>query len=329
MPSTGLFRHSDFRKLWAGQAISQLGSGITATALPLAAVLTLSASPAQIGMLSGVNGAAVLGFGLFAGAWADRLRRRPILIAADLGRAAVLATIPLAAAFHRLTMGHLYLAAAAGASLTVLFDVSYQAYLPSLVGAENLLEGNSKLALTESFAGVAGPGITGVLTQLITAPFAILADAASFVCSAISVWLIRKPELPAPRAPHRRIAKEIVEGLGATWSDPILRALTKRTAAASFFLGVFGSLYFLFAIRDLRLSAALLGVVISVGGAASLLGALLSQRLVSQFGFGVTLIASAIVPGLGNLLLPLAHGSIAACAVFLIAAQLCDVAWPV
>jgi len=329
MRLTGLWRQSDFRKLWAGQAISQLGSSITACGLPLAAVLTLGASPLQMGMLSGVSGASILGFGLFAGAWADRLRRRPILISADLGRALVLGTIPLAAVFHRLTMGHLYLAAAVGAAFTVLFDVSYQAYLPSLVGPGNLMEGNSKLVLTESIAGVAGPGLTGVLTQLITAPIAILADAISFLCSAVSLCLIRKPEPPPARAPERHMGQEIAEGLAATWRDPILRALVKRTAMASFFGGFFGSLYFLFAIRDLRLSAALIGVIVSVGGAASVFGAFAAERLVSRFGFGRTLIASAIAPGLGSLLLPLAHGSVAACAAVLIAAQLCDVAWPV
>jgi predicted MFS family arabinose efflux permease len=329
MHLTGLWRQSDFRKLWIGQAISQLGSCITACGLPLAAVLTLGASPVQMGMLSGVSGASVLAFGLFAGAWADRLRRRPILIAADLGRALVLGTIPLAALFHRLTIAQLYIAAAAGAALTVLFDVSYQAYLPSLVGPANLMEGNSKLVLTESIAGVAGPGLTGVLTQLVTAPIAILADAVSFVCSAVSLWMIRKPEPRPPCAPRRHIGREIAEGLAATWRDPILRALCKRTAMASTFLGFFGSLYFLFAIRDLRLSAALIGVIVSAGGAASLLGAFASRWLVSRFGFGPTLIASAIAPGLGMLLLPLAHGSVPACAAVLIAAQLCDVAWPV
>jgi len=167
-----LWRDPDFLKLWAGQAVSQIGSWITLVGLPLTAVLVLGASPLQMGLLSGAGAAAVLVFGLFAGAWADRLRRRPILIAADLGRAAVLGTIPLAVTLHRLTMGHLYLVAAASAVLTVFFDVSYQAYLPALVSRENILEGNSKLALTDSIAGIAGPGLTGVLVQAITAPIA-------------------------------------------------------------------------------------------------------------------------------------------------------------
>src|ERR1022692_4682182 len=142
MPPRGLWREPDFLKLWAGQAVSQIGSWITLVGLPLTAALLLKASPLQMGILSGAGAAAILLFGLFAGAWADRLRRRPILIWADLGRAAVLGTVPAVVAFGRLTMGHLYVVAAASAVLTVFFDVSYQAYLPSLVRPENMLEGN-------------------------------------------------------------------------------------------------------------------------------------------------------------------------------------------
>jgi MFS family permease len=204
MPLRGLWREPDFLKLWAGQAVSQMGSWITLVGLPMTAALLLKASPLQMGILSGAGAAAILLFGLFAGVWADRLRRRPILIWADLGRAAVLGTVPLAALAGRLTMSHLYVVAAASAILTVFFDVSYRTYLPSLVSPEDLLEGNSKLTLSESIAGVVGPGLTGVLIQALTAPIAILFDAASFVCSALSVWFIRTPE-PRPKpsaAPH-------------------------------------------------------------------------------------------------------------------------------
>src|SRR5260370_8604290 len=155
-----------------------------------------------MGSLAGSGGAGVLVFGLLAGAWADRLRRRPILIASDLARAVLLGTIPLAAALHRLNMPHLYMVATVAGIFTVLFDVSYQAYVPSLVDRAALVEANSKLALTESIADITGPGLTGLLVQLITAPMAILLDALSFICSAISVWLIRNPDpLPDPCSP--------------------------------------------------------------------------------------------------------------------------------
>jgi MFS family permease len=329
MLTKGFSLDPDFRRLWIGQSISQIGSNITGVALPLTAVLVLKASPLQMEFLSGAGGATVLILGLFAGAWVDRLRRRPILIAADLGRAVVLGIIPLAATLHRLTIGDLYLVAVASSILTVLFDVSYQAYLPSLIARENILAGNSRLALTESIAEITGPGIAGILVQLITAPMALLFDAASFVCSAISVWLIRKPEPVATRTLEPHIGREISEGLGASWRDPLLRALAGRTATSAFFLGFGSSLYFLFATRELGLTAALLGPIIAIGGTSGLFGAFMTELLIRRFGFGRTLIGSAVTIGMAMLLIPLAHGSVAVCCAFLIAAQLGDLAWPV
>jgi predicted MFS family arabinose efflux permease len=329
MAGDGFRLDTDFRKLWIGQAISQIGSNITSVGLPLTAVLVLKASPLQMGFLSGVGAAAVLIFGLFAGAWVDRLRRRPILIAADLGRAVVLGIIPLAAMLHRLTIGDLYLVALGSSILTVLFDVSYQAYLPSLIARANILTGNSRLALTESIAQIAGPGIAGILVQLITAPMAMLFDAASFACSAISVWLIRKPEPLPTRTLEPHIGREISEGLGASWRDPLLRALAGRKATSAFFLGFGSSLYFLFTMRELGLTAALLGIIIAIGGTSGLFGAFLAEWLVGRFGFGRTFIGSAAVIGMAMLLIPLAHGSVATCSAFLIASQLGDLAWPV
>lgn len=329
MQPKGLWREPDFLKLWAGQAVSQIGSWITLVGLPLTAVLLLRASPLQMGIMSGAAAGAILLFGLFAGAWVDRLRRRPILIWADLGRAAILVTIPLAVAFHRLTMTHLYLVAAASAILTVFFDVGYQAYLPSLVRKENVLEGNSKMALSASISSVLGPGLTGVLVQTITAPMAILFDAASFVCSALSVWLIRKPEPPPARRAAPHIAREIREGIQASWREPVLRTLLLRTATASVFLGFGSSLYILFAVRELKLSALLLSVVISVGGVSELFGALAAERLARRFGVGRTLIGAALLVGMAGLLPPLAGGPVALCAAILAAGQLGDMAWSI
>ena len=329
MPLGGLWREPDFLKLWAGQSVSQVGSWITLVGLPLMAAQLLKATPLQMGILSGAGSAAILLFGLFAGAWADRLRRRPILIWADLGRAGVLVTVPLAASFGRVSMSHLYLVAAASAILTVFFDVSYQAYLPSLISPENLLEGNSKMTLSASLAGVAGPGLTGVLVAAMTAPLAILFDAISFVFSAFSVWLIRKPEPPPEpnAAPH--IGREIGEGLRASWREPILHTLLLRTATASIFLGFGSSLYILFAVRELGLNAVLLGAVIAVGGCSGVFGALTAERLVRHLGFGWTLIGAALLAGVASLLPPLARGPVARCAAILAVAQLGDMAWSI
>jgi predicted MFS family arabinose efflux permease len=324
-----LTRDRDFLKLWSGQAISKIGSTITSVGLPLTAAFVLRASPLQMGILAGAGGAGVLVFGLFAGAWADRLRRRPILIASDLARAALLSTIPLAASLHRLNMAHLYAVATLSGILTVFFDVSYQAYVPSLVNRRDLVEANSKLALTESIADVSGPGLTGLLVQLITAPMAILLDALSFLCSAVSVWLIRRPEAPPLPSAVPHIGREIAEGLSASWRNPLLRALLQRAAGGAFFGGFFGGLYFLFAVRELHMTALLLGIVISVGGASNLLGALLAERLLHRLGLGRTLIGAQWMIGLAMLLVPLAHGPVALAAAFLIAAQLGDMAWPI
>ena len=328
LPGT-LTRDRDFLKLWGGQAISKIGSTITSVGLPLTAAFVLKASPLQMGILAGASGAGVLAFGLFAGAWADRLRRRPILIASDLARAALLSTIPLAATLHRLNMAHLYAVATLSGILTVFFDVSYQAYVPSLVNRRDLVEANSKLALTESIADVSGPGLTGLLVQLITAPMAILLDALSFLCSAVSVWLIRRPEPLPERSPTPHMGREIAEGLAASWRNPLLRALLQRAAGGAFFGGFFGGLYFLFAVRELHMTPLLLGIVISVGGASNLLGALLAERLLHRLGLGRTLIGAAWMIGLAMLLVPLAHGPVALSAAFLIAAQLGDMAWPI
>jgi len=325
----GLTRDSDFLKLWSGQAISKIGSTVTSVGLPLTAVSLLGATPLQMGFLSGATGAGVLVFGLFAGAWADRLRRRPILIATDLARACLLGSIPLAAALHRLGMTHLYVVATLAGVLTVLFDVSYQAYVPSLVDRENLVEANSKLALTESIADVTGPGLTGLLVKLITAPMAILLDALSFLGSAISVWMIRKPEPTPEPSQTPDIGREIAEGLKASWQNPVLRALLQRSAFAAFFLNFIGGLYFLFAVRELHLSALLLGIIISVGGASNLLGALLAERLLHRLGPGRTLIGAAWMIAAAMVMVPLAHGGVALAAGFLIAGQLGDMAWPI
>ena len=319
----------DFLKLWTGQAISQTGSRISREGLPLTAVLVLSATPLQMGYLSGASAAAVLLFGLFAGAWSDRLRRRPVMIAADLGRAFLLALVPLAAATGHLTMSLLYAVAALTGILTVWFDVSYQAYLPALVDRKSLVEGNSKLAMSEGVAEVVGPGLTGVLVQWLTAPVAILLDAISFVLSALSLaWIGKREPLPV-RAPGEDIMAEIREGLRVSWQSRVLRALLLRTAMAAFFGGFIASMYMVFAIRELKLTPALLGVVISVGGCSSLFGAWINDRLVRRWGFARTFLIATAATGLTALLPPLAYGPAAVCAAFLAAGQLFDMSWTI
>ncbi len=301
MPSlSDVWTQPDFLKLWTGQAISQVGSRVSATAVPLTAVLFLRASPLQMGIMSGAGAVDVLLFGLFAGVWTDRLHRRPILIATDLGRMFLLGSIPLAAALHRLTMTQLYVVGALFGILTVLLDVAYQAYLPSLVNRDNLVQANSQLALTESIAEVVGPGMAGVFVDVLTAPITILLDAISFLVSAFSLTLIRTEEPLPKRSLDPHIVREITEGLQNCWRHPILRALALRTGTAAFFMGFFSSLYFLFAVRELGVSVAALGFIISIGGVSSVVGAFIAERVVRRFGFGRTFIGSALMSGVAT-----------------------------
>ncbi|MDE3194654.1 MAG: MFS transporter, partial [Chloroflexota bacterium] len=196
MPS--LWQHADFRRLWLGQTVSQLGSVVTRTAVPLVALLVLGAGPRELALLVVVTSAGVLLVGLFAGAWVDRLRRLPLLVWNDVVRALLLAWIPFAFGFGVLRIEQLYFVMFLEASLGALFDAAYPAYVPTLIGTGRLVEGNSKLAMSEAIAEVGGPGIAGALVQIIGGPFAMLVDAGSFVVSAFSLGLIETPEPERP-----------------------------------------------------------------------------------------------------------------------------------
>ncbi len=322
---SGLLRSPDFIKLWTGQTISTLGSYISGDGLPLLAVITLKASPLQLGILSAVGSAPVLLFSLLAGIWVDRLRRRPILIAADLGRALILATIPLAAVMGWLNIWLIYVVIALVGILTVLFNSAYRAYLPSLVGPEAILEGNSRLALSESAAEVVGPGLTGLLVQTITAPVAILFDSLSFLASVLSLGLIRKPEPPPVPAEGRLpLIEEARAGLNAVLHQPVLRSLAGEAAMSSFFGNFIGVLYALYGIRVLHLSPAAIGLTIGVGGASSLVGALLVERLHLRIRLGRLLVGAFFAGHLFVFLLPLAGSFLSLGLAFLLIGQATD-----
>lgn len=327
---SGLWQNPDFVKLWTGQTISQIGSHITGTALPLAAALALRATPLQMGLLAAAEIAPALLIGLPAGVWVDRLRRRPLLIGADIGRALLLATIPLAALLGALGMGQLYVVGVLTSMLSVFFDVANRSYLPALVERDHLLEGNSKLAGSSSLAEIAGPSLGGALVQLITAPFAVAFDALSFFVSAAAIALIRKPE-PAPE-PHtgQRMTGAIGEGLATVWRDPILRALTSSAAIADFFGSAFHTLYTLYLVNGLHLPPVIIGASIGMGGVGALIGAGLAGRFTRRVGLGPALIASLLWATAPQMIIPLMAGSPAFVSTVLLATQLVgDVAWSV
>jgi len=239
----------------------------------------------------------------------DRLRRRPIMIAADLGRALLLASIPAAFLLGRLTITHLYVVAALAGILTVFFDVAYRSFLPTLVQREHVVEGNSKLGMSDSLAEIVVPGLTGVLVQVISAPLTILFDAISFLFSALFLGRIRAPE--PPPAPGRAVQwrglwRDIVEGLRLALGNPLLRALAGGTGTRDFFGGFYGALYGLYAIRELGIQPAVLGLLIASGGLGALVGAAVAAPVTRRFGLGPALTGSMIIMGLLGLLIPLA-----------------------
>jgi MFS family permease len=309
MRFSGLWRHPDFMKLWAGQTISVFGSLITTFALPVVAILTLHASPLQITLLSAAEYAPGLVVSFFAGAWVDRLRRRPILIAADVGRAALLATIPAAALLGVLRIEQLYVVALLVSVLAVFFDVAYRSYLPSLVKREELLEGNSKLGASASVAEVAGFGLGGVLVQTLTAPVTMLFDALSFLVSAGSLAIIRQQEpAPAPSDEQSNAWRDIMQGIRLLVSNPILRASAATSGTFNLFRNMVGVVIMLFFLRELNLQPIVLGPLSALGGVSAFVGALLAERLTRRWGVGRTLPGGLLITGLMTFLVPLAGG---------------------
>jgi MFS family permease len=311
-PRGALWHNRDFRRLWAAQTVSQFGSEITGLALPLLAILVLHASTFEVAALAIVDWLPFFLFSLPAGVWIDRLPRRPILIVADLGRAAVLGSIPLAYLLDVLTLGQLYLAGLLAGTFTVFFDLSYQSYLPSVVERDQLGEGNSKLEVSRSSAQVAGPGLAGLLVSALTAPYAILVDAISFLASGLFLSRIGRREQKPENAREQRAGfrTEIREGLRFVVRHPILRPIVMFVGVSNVFVTMLFAIYLVYAVRELGLDATTIGVIFSLGSLGSLVGALTANQVARRVGIGRGLIAVATTGGLGLLLIPLATGDL-------------------
>jgi MFS family permease len=327
----GLWQHRDFMKLWLGQTVSQFGSHITGAALPFVAFLTLEATPLQLGILGAMGSVPILLFGLFAGVWVDRLRRRPILILADLGRALILGSIPLAALLGVLRIELLYIVAALVGILTVFFDVAYASILPSLVTRRELVEANSKLGSSSALAEIGGPSLAGFLVQWISAPFAILIDAVSFVLSAAGIILIRTAEPPPPPAAERRpVLRDMAEGLRLVLRQPILRGLAGHAATMTFFGNFIGVLYSIYCVQELGIPPAIVGVMIGLGGVGAFIGTLIVGPVTRRLGVGRSIIGAVLFGTLVNMMIPLVWGPPLLVAGILMMTQLVgDISWPV
>ena len=292
-PQGGLWRHRDFLRLWSAETISQFGSQISVLALPLVAIIVLEASAFEVALLGVFEYAPFILVSLPAGVWVDRLRRKPILVASDLGRGLALGSIPVAYALDALTIWQLYGVGFVVGFLTVFFDVAYMSYLPSLVDRRQLIEGNSKLEVSRSGAQIAGPGLAGGLVQALTAPVAVLLDAVSFLVSAVFLFRIRRPE-SAPTRDERRagpgMKAELKEGLRYVFGHRYLRWIAASTATFNFFGNVMYAVLLVFAVRQLDLSPGVIGAVLMLGNVGYLAGALVADRLARRLGVGPAII---------------------------------------
>lgn len=274
-----LWGHHDFRRLWAGDTISQFGSTIGMTVIPLLAAGVLNATPFEMGLLAAAGTMAFLLIGLPAGVWVDRMRRKPLMIAMDVVRALLMLSVPVAWWLGVLDLPQLILVSLAVGVCTVFFDVAYQSYLPSLVGREQLVEGNSKLQASLSVAEVSGPAIGGYFAQFLGAANGVLATGLGYLSSAFFLFRIKAVE-PAPeRHASPNLRREVAEGLRFVFDNVTLRMIVACTGTSNFFHGIQNAVMILFLLQVAGLSEGTAGLVLSAGGVGGVVGAAFAHRL--------------------------------------------------
>ena len=317
-PTGGLWRHPDFIRLWSAETVSQFGTQFTLLALPLVAIDALHVSAFEVAALTTVEFLPFLLVSLPAGVWVDRLRRRPILIAGDLARALLLASVPVAYWIGHLSMAQLYVVAFLGGIATVFFDVAYQSYLPSLVERQQLIDGNAKLEISRAAAQLGGPGLAGIVIDFLRAPAALAFDALSYVGSALFIFSIRKPESSVRTdAPRRRMREELREGLRWVLRHPYLKNIAACTALFNFWGNMGFAVLLVFARRELHLSPLAIGLAFTLSNIGPLLAAFNADRISSRFGVGRTIIAASIIGAPTFLVIPFAPEGNAALAVLI------------
>jgi MFS family permease len=294
-PRGGLWHHLDFRRLWIGETVSQFGTMVSQLALPLVAILVVHASTFEVGLLTAFETAAFLVVGLPAGAWVDRMRFRAALIVNDVVRALVLGSIPLAQLLGVLTIEQLYVVALVTGVSTVFFDVAYQSYLPQLVDRTEIVEGNAKLQASESVSQIAGPGAGGLLIQALTAPYAVLVDALSFLWSAGWISAIKARPPKPERKPDRHLGREMKEGLAFVLGNRILRSIAMCTGSSNLFSSMAVGVTYILLARQLDLSAGLIGLLTSTSAVGGLIGSLAATRISDRVGQGPVIWKSALL----------------------------------
>ncbi|GHH53087.1 MFS transporter [Lentzea cavernae] len=274
-----LWGHPDFRRLWVGDTISQFGANVGMTVIPLLAAGALNATPFEMGLLAAASTIAFLLIGLPAGVWVDRMRRKPLMIAMDVARAALMLSVPVAWWLDLLDLPQLIVVSLAVGVCTVFFDVAYQSYLPSLVGRGQLVEGNSKLQASLSVAEVSGPAIGGYASQFLGAANGVLATGVGYLSSAFFLVRIKTVE-PAPeRHPDPHLRREIMEGLRFVFGNVTLRMIVACTGTSNFFHGIQNAVMILFLLQTVNLSEGTAGLVLSAGGVGGVLGAAFAHRI--------------------------------------------------
>ena len=302
----GLWRHRDFLSLWGAETISQFGTQVSLLALPLVAIIVLDESAFKVAALTSVEFMPFLLFTLPAGVWVDRLRRKPILVLGNVGRAVALLSVPIVYWVGDLTIWQLYVVGFSVGVCTVFFDVAYQSYIPALVGREDVVEANSKLEISRAAANIAGPGMAGGLIALLTAPVAVLVDAVSYAISALLLFGIRKEEEAPPRAERRSLREELGEGLRYVFRHPYQRTMVIMTALSNFFGQVVFSILLVYAVRELDLSAGTIGIALAIGNLGTLASALTAKRIGDRLGVGRTILLASCLFGPGTLLIAFA-----------------------
>ncbi|SJM59228.1 MFS transporter [Agrococcus casei] len=301
-----LWRDGNFLTFWGGQTLAQAGTQITELAIPVLAVVLLNATELQVGFLNAAAVAAFLVVGLPAGAWIDRMRKRRVMITADLVRAVALSLLPLLWWLDVLAMWQLYAVALVLGIATVFFDVSYQSVIPSLVPGRQIAEANGKLEATRELANIGGPAVGGWLVGILTAPLAILATVGTYLVSAVALLLTRDTEEPRAGDDKAPIMKEIGEGLSWVFGNPLLRRIVGTTAVSNLFNTLSFTMLPIFLLRTLGFSVETMGVLLSLGAIGGLVGAVATPHIVKLLGEARSIPVSAIVLALVAVLLPLA-----------------------
>ena len=294
LPATSLWRDRQFRTFWSAQGVSEFGDRITELALPLIAVTLLNATPSQVGLLTAAVWLPNLA-SLFIGTWVDQRRdKRPLMVAADLSRVVVLLSLPVAYWLDVLTLGQLYAMAILAGTAHVVFNTAYASFFVRLVSRDQFLEASSKLSATRSISFIAGPAAGGVLIQWLTAPVAIVVDAASFVFSAIQVGRLRTPVIE-PDLATESLLRRARAGMGYLLRHPYLRSSLGCATTVNFFTFMGSALLILYASRNLELSPGTIGLAFGIGASGGLLGAVAATPLTRLIGAGRLVAIAAVV----------------------------------